>query len=201
MRDSTPPAPDDSRDAALLAAAAAGVEAAFVELYGRRRDDVYRFAYALTRSRSCAQDATQDVFLSVLENAGRFDPAKGSVRAWLVGCARHIVIDRLRRDSRRTGEASDGAGACDNEQRVLTDQRLARLHAAIARLPPEYRDALVLCELAELTYAEAAAVLDCPLGTVRSRLHRARSLLAAALRKTETELGGEAALKPTEVCS
>ncbi len=201
MRDSTPPPPDDSRDAALLAAAAAGVEAAFVELYGRRRDDVYRFAYALTRSRSCAQDATQDVFLSVLENAGRFDPAKGSVRAWLVGCARHIVIDRLRRDSRRTGEASDGAGACDNEQRVLTDQRLARLHAAIARLPPEYRDALVLCELAELTYAEAAAVLDCPLGTVRSRLHRARSLLAAALRKTETELGGEAALKPTEVCS
>ena len=201
MRDSTPPAPDDSRDAALLAAAAAGVEAAFVELYGRRRDDVYRFAYALSRSRSCAQDATQDVFLSVLENTGRFDPAKGSVRAWLVGCARHIVIDRLRRDSRRTGEASDGAGACDNEQRVLTDQRLARLHAAIARLPPEYRDALVLCELAELTYAEAAAVLDCPLGTVRSRLHRARSLLAAALRKTETELGGEAALKPTEVCS
>jgi len=201
MRDSTPPPPDDSRDAALLAAAAAGVEAAFVELYGRRRDDVYRFAYALSRSRSCAQDATQDVFLSVLENTGRFDPAKGSVRAWLVGCARHIVIDRLRRDSRRTGEASDGAGACDNEQRVLTDQRLARLHAAIARLPPEYRDALVLCELAELTYAEAAAVLDCPLGTVRSRLHRARSLLAAALRKTETELGGEAALKPTEVCS
>ena len=201
MRDSTPPPPDDSRDAALLAAAAAGVEAAFVELYGRRRDDVYRFAYALSRSRSCAQDATQDVFLSVLENAGRFDPAKGSVRAWLVGCARHIVIDRLRRDSRRTGEASDGAAACDNEQRVLTDQRLARLHAAIARLPPEYRDALVLCELAELTYAEAAAVLDCPLGTVRSRLHRARSLLAAALRKTETELGGEATLKPTEVCS
>src|SRR5262252_6665121 len=92
----------ESSDAALLAEAAAGGEAAFVELYRRRRDDVYRFAYALTRSRNYAQDATQEVFLNVLENAGRFDPAKGSVRAWLLGCARHVVIDRLRRDRRWT---------------------------------------------------------------------------------------------------
>jgi RNA polymerase sigma-70 factor (ECF subfamily) len=194
----TPPPPDDSNDAALLAAAAAGEEPAFVELYRRRRDDVYRFAYALTRSRSAAQDATQEVFLGVLENAGRFDPAKGSVRAWLVGCARHVVIDRLRRDSRWVDEAPERAAACDKEQRVLTEQRLARLHAAIARLPFEYREALALCSLAELSYAEAAAVLDCPLGTVRSRLHRARSMLASALRRAEVD--GESAFEPTEVC-
>src|SRR5690349_23217060 len=105
----------DSTDAALLAQAAAGGEEAFVELYRRRRDDVYRFAYALTRSRSFAQDATQEVFLQVLENAGRFDAAKGTARAWLLGCARHVVIDRLRADLRLSGEAPEQATAADHE--------------------------------------------------------------------------------------
>ena len=193
----------ESSDAALLAAAAAGGDAAFVELYRRRRDDVYRFAYALTRSRSFAQDATQEVFLQVLENAGRFDAAKGSARAWLLGCARHVVIDRLRAENRLSGEAPDQATAADHDLRVLSEQRLVRLHAAIARLPLEYREALVLCELAELPYAEAAAVLDCPIGTVRSRLHRARGLLTASLRAAEREPTGaaRAVLKATEVCS
>jgi len=194
----------DSTDAALLVEAAAGGEAAFVELYRRRRDDVYRFAYALTRSRTFAQDATQEVFLKVLENAGRFDATKGTARAWLLGCARHVVIDRLRADTRRSDEVPEQAAAADHELRVLNEQRLVRLHAAIAALPLEYREALVLCELAELPYAEAAAVLDCPVGTVRSRLHRARGLLSAALRAAEREpVGGaeRAVLKATEACS
>src|SRR6516162_1621921 len=193
----------ESSDAALLAEAAAGDETAFVELYRRRRDDVYRFAYALSRSRSFAQDATQEVFLQVLENAGRFDAAKGTARAWLLGCARHVVIDRLRAENRRSDEAPEQTTATDHELRVLNEQRLVRLHAAIARLPLEYREALVLCELAELPYAEAAAVLDCPVGTVRSRLHRARALLTASLRAGEREPKSEecAVMKATEVCS
>ena len=194
----------ESSDAALLAEAAAGDETAFVELYRRRRDDVYRFAYALSRSRSFAQDATQEVFLQVLENAGRFDAAKGTARAWLLGCARHVVIDRLRAENRRSDEAPEQTTATDHELRVLNEQRLVRLHAAIARLPLEYREALVLCELAELPYAEAAAVLDCPVGTVRSRLHRARGLLTASLRAAEGGAEGEGArtvMKATEVCS
>jgi len=193
----------ESSDAALLAQAAAGGEAAFVELYRRRRDDVYRFAYALTRSRSFAQDATQEVFLQVLEKAGRFDAAKGTARAWLLGCARHVVIDRLRTENRLGGEAPEQASAADHDLRLLNEQRLVRLHAAIARLPLEYREALVLCELAELPYAEAAAVLDCPVGTVRSRLHRARGLLTASLRAAEPDPKNDerTVLKPTEVCS
>lgn len=190
-------------DAALLAEAAAGSEAAFVELYRRRRDDVYRFAYALARSRAFAQDATQEVFLKVLENAGRFDPAKGTARAWLLGCARHVVIDRLRAENRRSDEMPERAAAADHELRVLNEQRLVRLHAAIAALPLEYREALVLCELAELPYAEAAAVLDCPVGTVRSRLHRARGLLTSSLRAAERDSDGteRVVMKATEVCS
>ena len=194
----------ESNDAALLAEAAAGGEAAFVEIYRRRRDDVYRFAYALTRSRTFAQDATQEVFLQVLENAGRFDAAKGTARAWLLGCARHVVIDRLRTENRLGGEAPEQASAADHELLVLNEQRLVRLHAAIAALPLEYRETLVLCELAELPYAEAAAVLDCPVGTVRSRLHRARGLLTASLRAAEggpESDGGRTVMKATEVCS
>jgi RNA polymerase sigma-70 factor (ECF subfamily) len=194
----------ESTDAALLAQAAAGGEDAFVELYSRRRDDVYRFAYALTRSRAFAQDATQEVFLKVLENAGRFDAAKGTARAWLLGCARHVVIDRLRAENRPSDEAAEQATAVDHELHVLNEQRLVRLHVAIAELPLEYREALVLCELAELPYAEAAAVLDCPVGTVRSRLHRARGLLTASLRAAEREpqTGSQRdVMKATEVCS
>ena len=193
-----------SSDAALLAEAAAGGEAAFVELYRRRRDDVYRFAYALTRSRSFAQDATQEVFLKVLENAGRFDVAKGTARAWLLGCARHVVIDRLRAENRRSDEAPEQTIAADHDLRVLNEQRLVRLHAAIAELPLEYRETLVLCELAELPYAEVAAVLDCPVGTVRSRLHRARGLLTASLRAAERDTGNDGertVMNATEVCS
>jgi RNA polymerase sigma-70 factor (ECF subfamily) len=194
----------ESTDAALLVEAAAGREAAFVELYRRRRDDVYRFAYSLTRSRAFAQDATQEVFLKVLENAGRFDAAKGTARAWLLGCARHVVIDRLRAENRRGDEVPEQATAADHELRVLNEQRLVRLHAAIAALPLEYREALVLCELAELPYAEAAAVIDCPVGTVRSRLHRARGLVSSSLRAAEREPEGDServVMKATEVCS
>jgi RNA polymerase sigma-70 factor (ECF subfamily) len=200
----SPTTAQESSDAALLAEAAAGGEAAFVELYRRRRDDVYRFAYALSRSRSFAQDATQEVFLQVLENAGRFDAGKGTARAWLLGCARHVVIDRLRAEKGPRDEAPEQTTAADHELRVLNEQRLVRLHAAIARLPLEYREALVLCELAELSYAEAAAVLACPVGTVRSRLHRARGLLTASLRAAEGGAEGEGArtvMKATEVCS
>ncbi|HET7132160.1 MAG TPA: RNA polymerase sigma factor [Gammaproteobacteria bacterium] len=198
------PPSNDTDDARLLGEVAAGADDAFVALYRRRSDDVYRFALAMARSRSIAQDVTQEVFLNVLENAARFDARKGSARAWLFGCARHVILDRLRLESRWTGElpeeAAEGAVDCRNEENLLAEQRLGRLHAAIARLPIEYREALVLRELQELSYAETALVLDCPIGTVRSRLHRARALLAAALGGTEGAPEAAPLLETSEVC-
>ena len=198
-------AASDRTDARLLAELVAGGEQAFVELYRRRHDDVYRFAFAMAKSRSFAQDVTQEVFLNVLENAGRFDEAKGSVRAWLFGCARYVTLDRFRLERRWTDDLPADLTAQDSDERLFTDQRVERLHAAIARLPVEYREALVLFELQELTYAETAAVLDCPVGTVRSRLHRGRALLAAMLDESEqsaTGVGGNAEpLQAREVCS
>src|SRR5688572_28101584 len=98
------PAFDDRIDVRLLADIVAGRERAFVELYRRRHNDVYRFAFAMAKSRSFAQDVTQEVFLNVLENAGRFDSNKGSVRGWLFGCARHVTLDRLRLERRWTDD-------------------------------------------------------------------------------------------------
>jgi len=199
MDDSSTDGPLEVR---LLAEIAAGAEQAFVDLYRRRHHDVYRFAFAMARSRSFAQDVTQEVFLNVLENAARFDAAKGSVRAWLFGCARYVVLDRLRLERRWTGDVPDEVADIDADERLQTDQRIERLHAVLATLSPEYREALVLCELEELSYAEAALVLECPIGTVRSRLHRGRALLAA---KLEQEQGAAveltAPLPAGEVCS
>jgi RNA polymerase sigma-70 factor (ECF subfamily) len=176
---------DDRIEVQLLAEIVAGVEQAFVELYRRRHHDVYRFAFAMAKSRSFAQDVTQEVFLNVLENAARFDSAKGSVRGWLFGCARYVTLDRLRLERRWTEDMPPDGAALGGDERLLTEQRIERLHAAIARLPLEYREALVLFELQELSYAETAAVLECPVGTVRSRLHRGRALLAAMLDEGE----------------
>lgn len=193
---------DDRVDVRLLAEIAAGVEQAFVELYRRRHTDVYRFAFAMARSRSFAQDVMQEVFLNVLENAGRFDRAKGSVRAWLYGCARYVTLDRLRLERRWTDELPAEGSTLGGDERLLADQRIERLHAAIARLPVEYREALVLVELQELKYAEAAAVLECPIGTVRSRLHRGRLALAALLdeRAQAADEAVGAPLHAREVC-
>jgi RNA polymerase sigma-70 factor (ECF subfamily) len=194
------PRPEDPSDAELLERIAAGAEDAFIELYRRRRQDVFRFAYALARSVSVAQDVTQDVFVNVLEHAQRYVAEKGTVRAWLYGCARHIAVDRLRADGRLAREAArEEDVACRGEDEVFRDQRLRRLHAAIMQLPLEYRETLVLCELTELSYAETAAVLACPIGTVRSRLHRARALLAERLGAADSS--APALLKTTEACS
>ena len=191
--------PEDPKDAELLERIGVGAEEAFIELYRRRRHDVFRFAYALARSVSVAQDVTQDVFLNVLEHAARYDAGKGTVRAWLYGCARHVVLDRFRADARLAhGAPCEEEVACNGEDEVFRDQQVRRLHAQIMQLPLEYREAIVLCELSELSYAETATVLACPIGTVRSRLHRARALLAEKLGAPEAS--APVLLKTTEAC-
>jgi RNA polymerase sigma-70 factor (ECF subfamily) len=111
--DQTDPGSNDRVDALLLAEIVAGVEQSFVELYRRRHNDVYRFAFAMAKSRSFAQDVTQEVFLNVLENASRFDSAKGTVRAWLFGCARYVTLDRLRLERRWTDDMPADLGSLD----------------------------------------------------------------------------------------
>lgn len=179
-------AEDDATDAALIGEMLEGGEAALISLYRRRRRDVYRFALGMGKSPSLADDVVQDVFLNVIQNAARFDPGKGTVRAWLLGCARHVVVDHLRRARRWSNEVPEQADTQATDERVLAGQLSDRLHAAIARLPIEFREALVLYELQGLSYEETASVLQCPVGTVRSRLYRARAMLERLFARADT---------------
>jgi RNA polymerase sigma-70 factor (ECF subfamily) len=179
-------------DEQLLTLVARGDAEAFAVLFRRRQGDVYRFALHMTASPSMADDVTQETFLSVMRDAGRFEAARATVAAWLCGIARNHVRRRLERDRRLQPFAEfgdeDSVSAGDLvavDQDPLGDltraERVEALRQSILSLPVVYREVLVLCDLEELSYADAANALGCALGTVRSRLHRARTLLARKL--------------------
>ena len=171
-----------ANDAALAARIACGDPGAMTPLYQRHRASIYRFALLWSGSAAVAADVTQDVFVHLLTRAEDYDAARGPLRPWLLGIARNFVHRRTGADARYVANDDDvepAAPVLDTPDALLETQRdLARLRAAIAALPPHYRDVLVLVELAERSYAEAAAICGCELNTVRSRLSRARALSA-----------------------
>ena len=180
---------DRLEDEDLLRQVAAGDARAFTTLFRRRHTDVFRFALHMTSSAATADDVVQDVFLVLLRDASRYEAGRATVAAWLCGIARNCVRQRLERDRRlepldagaaEQPSASD-ADPDDPLSGLVRAERIAALRQAVATLPLPYREAVVLCELQELSYVDAAAALSCPVGTVRSRLHRARVLLAAKL--------------------
>lgn len=182
-----PESPGGSHDD-LIARIAGGDREAFAQLYRQCRPDVYRFAVHMSGSRAVAEDVVQDVFVAVIKDAARYRPDRSGVVSWLLGIARNHV---RRWRHRRTDvplpidESRDGRQLAV-ETDPLVDLARARQEAALARalldLPPRYREAIVLCDLQQLSYQAAAAALGCAIGTVRSRLHRGRALLARALR-------------------
>lgn len=169
-----------------------GDERAFTSLYRRHSGAVYRFAWLLTGSESLANDVTQETFVELLEGLDRYDPARGSLAAYLCGIARfraYRVTDR-RMESVPDVEDVDGVpdvGAMPDLPLEALERARAidRLYDAIRRLPAPYREILILVELHEMAYADAAAVAGIELGTVRSRLSRAKARLAAMLRDGE----------------
>lgn len=172
-------------DEELIAAVAAGDREAFGGLYRRRRPDVYRFALHMTGSTAAAEDVAQEVFLAVITDARRYTPGRSGVVPWLLGIARNHA---LRRMTERRHEPLPEAGRepgieADPADGVARGQQLASLRAALVELPVVFREAVVLCDLQELSYQEAAEAAGCAVGTIRSRLHRGRGLLAAALKR------------------
>ncbi|MGB8510795.1 MAG: RNA polymerase sigma factor [Pyrinomonadaceae bacterium] len=176
-------------DAELLRRIGAGDEDAFTTLYRRRQGGVYRFALQMSGSASVAEDVTQEVFLVVMRDAHGYDPTRGSLAAYLYGIARNHVLRSFERERHWVALAEDwdgAAGTSVHESLIAQNdplgdltrgQLIERLHQAVLALPAHYREVVVLCELHELSYAETASALDCAVGTVRSRLHRARALL------------------------
>jgi RNA polymerase sigma-70 factor (ECF subfamily) len=189
---------DDIQDAQWLRRAARGDSEAFASLYQRRQADIYRFALHMTASPSMADDVTQEVFLTVMREGGRYDESRATVMAWLCGIARNHVRRRLERD-RPLQQLHDAEGDDDMPLDLLqadqpdllgdltTAERIEALHRAVLTLPLKYREALVLCDLQELRYADAASALGCAVGTVRSRLHRARALLTTKLTAVDAD--------------
>jgi RNA polymerase sigma-70 factor (ECF subfamily) len=170
-------------DDELLAAARNGDEAAFTELYRRRQGAVYRFALHMSGDTAVSEDVTQEVFLALLEGGGRFDPSRGTLLSFLYGIARNLVLRRLERTHPEDSQAP--ADELAAEEDVLDDltrrETIEAVRSAVLSLPVLYREAVVLCDLEDVSYDEAAMALGCPLGTVRSRLSRGRAMLAQKL--------------------
>lgn len=173
----------DRSDEHLLKRISAGDEEAFTALYRRRQGAVYRFALQMSGSEALAEDVTQEVFLTLMRDSSRYDPGRGSVAAFLYGIARHHVLRCLKRDRAHGPEAEAElvAGGGDPLSDLARNQAIESVRSAVLSLPVAYREVVVLCDLHEMDYAQAAATLGCAVGTVRSRLHRARRLLAARL--------------------
>lgn len=164
-----------------------GDERAFAELFARHHVAVFRYA-AHMGGAGAADDIVQEVFLAWLRQLHRYDASRGSVQAYLLGIARRQVLKRLMAADPTVSFDVEGEEAAVLEStdanpfdETSREETVERVRAAIATLPPMYREVVVLCELNELDYAAASIVIDCPIGTVRSRLHRARALLAAKL--------------------
>ncbi len=185
-------------DEALLLRMMGGEEEAFTLLYRRKHPAIYRFALHMSGNAAVAEDVTQETFLVLIRDARRFDAVRGTLGGFLFGIARNHLRKRWEQDRRWTPMNSDldamapaphgnGNGLSVQNDPAATNEATQRLREAIATLPENYREAVALCELEEMSYDEAAAVLGCPVGTVRSRLHRARALLAEKLRGAGAE--------------
>jgi RNA polymerase sigma-70 factor (ECF subfamily) len=191
-------------DANLLLQIQNGDEQAFLRLYKARQAAIYRFALHMSGSANIAEDITQEVFLVLLRDSRGYDPAKGSLSGYLFGIARKLVLRNLERGRLDTAINDEGDEGQSPEFSMTSDplaelshrETIESLRRAVLALPRRYREVVLLCDLEEVDYADAAAVLGCPIGTVRSRLHRARALLLEKLSHERTSRTPVGSLKP-----
>jgi RNA polymerase sigma-70 factor (ECF subfamily) len=170
-----------------------GCAEAFEALYDRRQGGVYRYALRMTGSEAVAEDMTQEVFIKLMRDGQQFDPARGTVKSYLYGMVRHRVLRHLEKERSHVSidaGREDGEGPTDELLRSGEDpfldlergETVGLVRQAILSLPPHFREVIVLCHLQEMNYTEAAEVAACPVGTIRSRLARARMMLVEKLR-------------------
>lgn len=179
------------RDDVLLRRSAKGDEDAFACLYQRHQAPIYRFALRMTGNPWAAEEIVQDVFMILVREPKKYDPGRGPLVAFLYGVARNRVMKHRERTPRELPLEENGEIGGEMLTRITDHrtpahwaefgERREHVRAAVLELPVEFREAIVLCELEELSYEEAAKALDCPIGTIRSRLHRGRALLLAKL--------------------
>jgi RNA polymerase sigma-70 factor (ECF subfamily) len=173
---------------ALVRAVAAGDQQALYALYERAHRVVFTFAMRITANRETAEEVTLDVFHDVWRRASGYQGADGTVLGWIMNQARSRAIDRLRFDNRKKRVNADGGeplphpGGADPDDVIAVKQRSVALRTALGALTADERRAIETAYFSELTYAEAAARLNEPLGTIKTRirsgLHKLREALA-----------------------
>lgn len=181
--DTVTPLPDND----LLRRMIAGDEEAFVLIYRRLNGAVYRFALHMSGSPEIAEEVTQETFLALIRSSRDYETTRGPLVAWLLGIARNLVrraIGAIRETEgiEESSFAADVTGTCDAFNDLSRRETIEAVRQAVLSLPAAYREVVVLCELQEMEYRDAASILKCPIGTVRSRLHRARTMLMVKLR-------------------
>jgi RNA polymerase sigma-70 factor (ECF subfamily) len=193
---------DKLDDAALIAAIQNGRLPAFTQLVERHQRSLINFFYHLSWDRQVAEDCAQEVFLRLHAHLGTYEP-QAKFTTFLYRIARNLWIDRLRSEASRGGRpVSLEARAASGEERPLGDRErapghthveiLARqetqeaLREAIESLPDEQKTVLILSEIQGLKYQEIGAILDIPVGTVKSRMHTAMERLKALLKERES---------------
>lgn len=179
----------------LIEACLAGEQGAWEELVKTYTRRVYAICYRFTNRDNEAQDLTQEVFLRVFKTLGSFRAGEGSFTVWLTRLTRNLLVDHYRRtkNERLTDAIEDKLMVLEEttQQSARADGMLAGreagelLQAALQKLSPELREAVILRDLEELEYREIARVLDVPEGTVKSRLNRGRAELARVLKRNK----------------
>jgi len=179
------------RDDVLLKRSANGDERAFTDLYRRHQAAIYRFALRMTGNSWAAEEIVQDVFMMLVREPKKYDPSRGTLGAFLYGVARNRIMKHLERTPRDFSLDENSELGRETYPQLCEQmtpghwaelrERRDQVRSAVLALPPEFREAVVLCELEEMSYEEAARTLECPVGTIRSRLHRGRALLLAKL--------------------
>lgn len=147
-------------------------------VFETNKDAVYGFAWRMTGSDSTAEDIAQDCFLQLLHRPMSYDSTRGPLRAWLLGIARNLILKRWRADGRWTALDDDAFSVAPAMPDCRSDQLVAD---AVQALPPLQREVVILIEYEGLTLQEAAQAVDADVGTVKARLHRARTKLRQML--------------------
>ena len=179
--------PERTTDEVLLKQAGKGDQAAFLELYDRYRDPIFRFAYRLLGTVEIAEDVTHDCFLSLIRKPENFRPERASLKTYLYAAARNLALKHFRDQGRETGLDEVSEEPSDSPRRGplrrLLDEELAtQVREAIFSLPPLQREALILFEYEGLSLNEVAAVAGTDAGAIKARLYRAREGLRRMLR-------------------
>ena len=191
-------------DSELLKLMLTGSEEALSILYARRQHNIYQFALQMSGSPEISEDVTQEVFMVLIRQGETFDETRGSLNAFLLGIARNLVRRRTSREQfyvsldNETDEVTIPEAfhkSCNLIDELARDETVELVRKAVLSLPTRYREVVVLCDLQEMSYLEAAGVLNCAVGTIRSRLHRARTLLLEKLRPAGEGSMAEAALR------